>query len=44
MTMEDQLFEASFEMKSQAKQLEREAQKVLKGEQMERKKIANVRD
>lgn len=39
---EDALFDAAFEMKSQAKQLEREAQKVQQKEAIERKKIVAV--
>ena len=38
----DELFDASFEMKQQAKALEREAAKVQQQEQKERQKILNV--
>ena len=40
---EDQLFEASFEMKQLSKQLEKEAAKIRANENRERQKIANVR-
>ncbi len=36
----EQLFEASFEMKQQAKMLEREASKVMKNAEKERSKVA----
>ena len=38
----DELFDASFEMKQQAKTLEREAAKVQQQEQKERQKILSV--
>ena len=38
----DELFDASFEMKQQAKMLEREAAKVQQQEQKERQKILTV--
>ncbi len=37
---EDQLFDAAFEMRSQAKQLEKEAGRVFQQEQREKAKIA----
>lgn len=40
---EDQLFDAAFEMRSQAKQLEREAAKVTQSENKEKAKILVVR-
>lgn len=41
-TVEDQLFDASFEMKQQAKMLEREAMKLQQNEQKEKAKIQAV--
>ena len=39
---EDQLFDAAFEMRQQAKMLEKESQKVFQQEQRERAKVAQV--
>ena len=39
---EDQLFDAAFEMRSQAKMLEKESQKVFQQEARERAKVAQV--
>ena len=39
---EDQLFDAAFEMRQQAKMLEKEAQRVFQQEQREKAKVAQV--
>lgn len=41
---EDQLFDAAFEMKQYAKQLEKEGQRILNKEKAEKDKIARVRN